>query len=80
MQLQTVLILTQLNSAYYKMHLTALKNLTNIENKYYSLKMTAFIRVANYKAHFYEARTKLDYSTSETPESNSILYQPVFVN
>jgi hypothetical protein len=62
------------------MHLTALKNLTTIENKYYSLKMAAFIRVANYKAHFYEARTKLDYSSCETPESNSVLYQPVLVN
>jgi hypothetical protein len=79
-QLQTVLILTQLNSAYYKMHLSALKNLTTIENKYYSLKMAAFIRVANYKAHFYEARTKLDYSSCETPESSSVLYQPVLVN
>jgi hypothetical protein len=78
-QLQAVLILTQLNSAYYKMQLTSVKNFTTIENKYYSLKITAFLRMANYKSHFYEAKTKLDYGGSETPETKSVLFGSVFV-
>ena len=61
------------------MQLTSVKNFTTIENKYYSLKITAFLRMANYKSHFYEAKTKLDYSGSETPETTSVLFGSVFV-
>jgi hypothetical protein len=52
-QLQTLLMLTQLNSAYYQIHLSLIKTLSNIENKYHSVKMTSFLTLLMFKGHIY---------------------------
>lgn len=52
-------MLTQLNSAYYELHLSLDKVASRLENKYYHLKLQAFLTLTLHRRNIYETRNSL---------------------